>query len=461
MPGLLRVLPTRLLLGLSLAALPALSVAGALNVRVLIVSAPQVSVRALAPVGAAGLGPALPTPGPAAPQGTTWRVGAQGERLTLGGQDAGSATLYLPPSPGSTVEIAGRTYRGGVLLRAARGGVQAVNVVDVEDYLRGVVASEMPASWPASALAAQAVIARTYVAARINPASPYDTCATESCQVYGGVAAEKAQTDAAIRATAGQVVSYGGKAASTYFSSDSGGFTASSAEVWGTSAPYLIAQADPFSAGGPRARWRLEIPLARVQDIAARYGVRVGALKSVAVTRQSPSGRPQEITFGGATGSAKVSGADAGGFVRSLGAGSSRAVLTGLNPLVVEGTGQGHGVGLSQYGALGLARRGYDHLHMLGFYYPGTVLSVLALTPSGGPQLAGALPLSGPGGAAGMLADRLALEPGAALAACAVQEAAPSVVARSAVGQPVVAPVAVAPVSAALAAAPPTRWASE
>ncbi|MFC5849066.1 SpoIID/LytB domain-containing protein [Deinococcus petrolearius] len=413
MPGLLRVSPARLLLGLSLAAAAALSTAGALHVRVLVVSAPQVTVRVASPAvdGSLGVG-ALPSPGPGAPRANLWRVGARGERLTLGGQDAGSATLYLPPSPGSTVEIAGKTYRGGVLLRAARGGVQAVNVVDVEDYLRGVVAAEMPASWPASALAAQAVIARTYAAARINPRATYDTCATESCQVYGGVAAEKAQTDAAIRATAGQVVSYGGKAASTYFSSDSGGYTASSAEVWGNPAPYLIAQADPFSAGGPRARWRLEIPLARVQDIAARYGVRVGALKSVAVTRQSPSGRPQEITFTGATGSAKVSGADAGGFIRSLGAGSSRAVLTGLNPLVVEGAGQGHGVGLSQYGALGLARRGYDHLHMLGFYYPGTVLSVLADSGAGQPRLAGAAPLPGLGAAARVLADL----PGAAQA---------------------------------------------
>ncbi|KQR08883.1 sporulation protein [Deinococcus sp. Leaf326] len=394
--------------------------------RVLVVSAPQVTVRVSAPAAAgqaAGLAPALPSPGPAKPQGDAWRVGAQGERLTLGGQDAGGATLYLPPAPGSTVEIAGRTYRGGVLLRAVRGGVQAVNVVDVEDYLRGVVASEMPASWPAPALAAQAVIARTYVAARINPKAAYDTCATESCQVYGGVAAEKAQTDAAIRATAGQVVSYGGKAASTYFSSDSGGYTASSAEVWGSPAPYLIAQADPFSAGGPRARWRLEIPLARVQDIAARYGVRVGTLKSVAVTRQSPSGRPQEITFSGATGSAKVSGADAGGFIRSLGAGSSRAVLTGLNPLIVEGAGQGHGVGLSQYGALGLARQGYDHLHMLGFYYPGTVLSVLAGVDRGQARLAAAAPLPGLSAASEGLAAQPAPLPAASLACTPAQGA--------------------------------------
>ncbi|ANE44313.1 SpoIID/LytB domain-containing protein [Deinococcus puniceus] len=359
------------------------SAASALNVRVLVLAAPSLTVRvpvAAPPVAPLPVYPAVPTPAPL--QLAAWRVGVQGSgagaRLTLNGQDSGNATLYLPPTPGSVVEIGGKAYRGGVFLRTERGGVQAINVVNVEDYLRGVVASEMPSSWPAAALAAQAVIARTYVAARVNPALPYDTCATESCQVYTGLSSEKPATDAAIAATAGQVVAYAGKAASTYFSSDSGGFTASSAEVWGKDVPYLTAKADPFSAGGPRAQWRLEIPLSKVQDVAGRYRVRVGTLQAVTVTSVSASGRPQEISFTGASGVARISGADAGGFVRSLGAVSSRATLSGLNPLIVEGAGAGHGVGLSQYGALGLARQGYDHLHVLGFYYPGTSLSALA-----------------------------------------------------------------------------------
>lgn len=375
----------------------AFSSASAFNVRVLIAAAPQVTVKvpttkaaanALAPAGV----------GSATTPGAAWKVGVVGKNLSLNGQDAGNSVLYLPPTPGSTVEIAGKPYRGGVLLRAQMGGVQAINVVDVDDYVRGVVASEMPASWPAPALAAQAIIARTYVAARVNPAQPYDTCAGESCQVYGGIAAEKPQTDAAVRSTAEQVVAYRGKAASTYFSSDSGGYTASAQEVWGMNGlPYLPAQADPFSAGGPRAQWSFSVPLGRVQAIAANYGARVGALSSVTVTKLTPSGRPQEITFKGAGGSFVLSGAEAGGFIRTLGAGSSRATLSGINPLVVSGYGQGHGVGLSQYGALGMARKGYDHLHILGFYYPGTVLSALASAPAapGAPLLAGSAPLPG------------------------------------------------------------------
>ncbi|ACO45265.1 SpoIID/LytB domain-containing protein [Deinococcus deserti] len=383
--------------------LGALSDAKALTVRVLVSSGQQVTVRVpvtptpTSPLVAPSVLAGLPQPQAM----NTWVVGTSGRQpgahLTLGGQDAGNTALYLPPAPGSVVEINGRFYRGGVLLRAQDGGVQAINVVDVEDYLRGVVPAEMPSGWPVGALAAQAVIARTYVAARINPAAPYDTCATESCQVYRGMDAEKPGTDAAIAATASQVIAYGGKPASTYFSSDSGGFTASSAEVWGKEIPYLAAKADPFSTSGPRSRWRLEVPLSKVQTVASQFGVKVGDLRSVSVTRVSESGRPQEITLSGAAGVARISGAQAGGFVRALGAMSSRATLSGLSPLIVEGSGAGHGVGLSQYGALELARQGYDYMHVLGFYYPGTTLNRLARVREGaGPVLAGGRPLPAP-----------------------------------------------------------------
>ena len=365
------------------AALLELGSASALNVRVLVAAAPQLTVRVpSSPAAVTGVPGSVSGSLPSTTLPTqAWTVGVSGSgaaaQLTLNGQPTGSVTLYLPPGAGRTVEIAGNTYRGGVQLRIERGGVQGINVVDVEDYLRAVVPAEMPASWPSAAVQAQAVIARTYVSARINPAAPYDTCATESCQVYPGLKAEKPASDAAVTATRAQVVAFGGRAASTYFSSDSGGFTASSAEVWGGEVPYLTARADPFSAGSPRASWQVTVPLAKVQAVAAQYGAKTGALTSVTVTRLSPSGRPTEIMLVGAAGAAKLSGANAGGFVRSLGAAGTRVTLAGLNPLVITGSGAGHGVGLSQYGALGLARAGYDHLHVLGFYYPGTVLGTL------------------------------------------------------------------------------------
>lgn len=350
----------------------ALGAASALDLRVLVTSGPTVRVRV--PLTTA---PAYPATATAPVTPTEWDVGVRGGKLTLSGQDSGTNTLYLAPTPGGVVGIGNTTYRGGVLLRAVGGRVDAVNVVNLEDYLRGVVAAEMPASWSPDALRAQAVIARSYASARINPAAPYDLCATDQCQVYGGVARETPATDAAVAATRGQVVSWNGAIAKTYFSSDSGGYTASSAEVWGTDLPYLVSQPDPASQS-PRSAWNITVPFARVLEVAARYKVRVGTLAQIGITRVSASGRPIEITFQGDAGTARLGGADAGGFVRSLGAYSTRVTFSAdANGLILSGAGNGHGVGLSQWGAGNLAGAGWNHLQILGFYFPGAALSTL------------------------------------------------------------------------------------
>jgi len=356
--------------------------AGATNIRVLIASGASVSVRV--PISASlpqnGLAQNGASQGGAGavslPVGGSydWNVTANGPNLSLNGQPYSGDMLYLPPVPGSSVQIEGRTYRGGLLLKVVRGSVSAVNVADLEDYLRGVVPAEMPSSWPQEALKSQAVVARTYAAARINPASYYDLCATDACQVYGGLSRETPQADAAVAATRAQVVSYAGAAAKTYFSSDSGGYTASSLEAWGQALPYLVARPDPVVTG-PNSRWTLSVPLSRVADVASRYGVRVGPIRSLNIAGVSLSGRATSVVFSGASGSKTLQGADAGGFIRSLGAKSSRVNFSGSDPLIVTGAGSGHGVGLSQWGASGRAQQGWNYLQIMGFYYTGASIS--------------------------------------------------------------------------------------
>ncbi len=352
----------------------------ALNVRVLVASGASLTVR----LGAQEAGAEVSSlPGNAL--NTDWLVGASGGKLTLGGLDTGSPVLSLPPSLGSAVDIAGRRYRGGLTLRAVRGEVQAINVVDIEEYLRGVLPAEMPPLWPQAAVRAQAIIARTYAAARIDPSAAYDLCATTQCQVYEGTAREHPLADAAIQATRAQVVVSAGKLADTYFSSDSGGYTASSLEAWGRDVPYLRAQPDPASPGASKP-WVITVPLSRVQDVAGRYNVNVGRLEGVTVSAASPSGRVASLTLSGSAGRKVLAGANAGGFVRSLGARSSRVTLSvtpGTDGLTLTGTGSGHGVGLSQWGARRLAETGLSELALLSFYYPGASVSLLGERPAG------------------------------------------------------------------------------
>ena len=340
--------------------------ASALNVRVLVASGDSLSVQ---------------LPGDASAL-ASWQIGISGGHLTLGhaqqpAQDTGSAVLSLPEGA-APFRLAGRSYRGGLILRATPGGVEGINVLDIEDYLRGVLPAEMPPLWPQAALRAQAIIARSYAAARINPAAPYDVCATTQCQVYEGVAREHPASDAAIAATRAQVVSSGGQVADTYFSADSGGYTASSLEVWGRAVPYLQARPDPLSPGAV-SPWTVQVPLSQVQAAAASYGVRVGQLSGVSVSQLSTSGRVMALSFGGTSGTQVLSGANAGGLVRTLGARSSRVTLSvSGQTLSITGTGTGHGVGFSQWGAKAMAEQGQTETALLNFYFPGAGVGLLS-----------------------------------------------------------------------------------
>lgn len=165
------------------------------------------------------------------------------------------APLTLAASSGSTLTL-GRAYRGQILVDVVDGKLRAVDIVGLEQYLDGVVPAEMPASWAPQALEAQAVAARSYALATRAAAAPFDVYADSRSQMYLGVAAEKPSTTAAVDATAGQVLYYGAKVATTYFSSTSGGQTESAADVWGGQAvPYLISVPDPFDAISPFHDW--------------------------------------------------------------------------------------------------------------------------------------------------------------------------------------------------------------
>ena len=125
----------------------------------------------------------------------------------------------------------------------------------LESYLQGVVAGEMPFGWPAEALKAQAVAARSYALASLLKGKPFDLYSDVRSQVYLGVAGEKPSTTKAVTDTAGEVVLYGGKVATTYYFSTSGGKTASAADVFGFSVPYLVSRPDPWDKASPYHRW--------------------------------------------------------------------------------------------------------------------------------------------------------------------------------------------------------------
>jgi len=192
------------------------------------------------------------------------------------------------PTPITLFTPAGaRSYRGS--LRSAspvKGGKarDTVNVLSMDDYVRGVIPREMPASWQPEAVKAQAVAARTYATWSRDqfPTRYYQICDTSYCQVYGGAGAEDPRSNAAVTATANQILTFDGKPAFAQFSSSSGGWTSAG------SVPYLAAKADPYDDydGNPVHAWSTELGAAKIE----RAYPGVGTLKGIDVTRRDGNG---------------------------------------------------------------------------------------------------------------------------------------------------------------------------
>jgi stage II sporulation protein D len=211
-------------------------------------------------------------------------------------------TLWLPS--GSS-----RHYRGALRAASPSAGSSSrntVNVLTVDRYLRGVVPGEMPASWSSEALKAQAVAARTYAtwSRDQEPDRSYQICDTSSCQVYRGADAEDSRSNAAIAATARQILTYQGEAAFSQFSSSSGGWTSAG------SRPYLVAQSDPYDdfSGNPVHSWSVKL---KASHIRAAYPS-IGKLKRLHVTRRDGhgqwGGRVVTIVLDGAKRNVSISG---------------------------------------------------------------------------------------------------------------------------------------------------------
>jgi stage II sporulation protein D len=197
---------------------------------------------------------------------TPWSIAdATGAKTAL---DAGPLTLdstfsidgnaLEPPlkiTAKAPVAVGGIPYRGKLTLALDGGLVDVIDTVGLEQYLKGVVPSEMPSKWPPAALEAQAVAARSYALANLTKGRPYDLYGDARSQVYGGIPSESVTASAAVDATKGKVVLYNGKVANTLFFSTSGGRTVSALEATGVDVPYLVSVADPYDTHSPYHDW--------------------------------------------------------------------------------------------------------------------------------------------------------------------------------------------------------------
>lgn len=227
-----------------------------------------------------------------------------------GAMKAGKVVYKLPViiTGQSPLTIDGVRYKGSIIIASGSGGLDIVNKLDVEDYLKGVLKSEMSPSWPLEALKAQAVLARTYTLSSKKHGA-YDVCNKTHCQVYDGMSGESPVITRAVSETAGEILTYLGAPAQIFYFSDSGGMTTSPKAVWGGAIPYLSAKADPVSGiGSPNRTWTASISMKQIENRLAASGVNVGTLSSIRPCERDESGRVKQLEITGNKGKKIITG---------------------------------------------------------------------------------------------------------------------------------------------------------
>ncbi len=326
---------------------------------------------------------------------------SNGQVTVRDGDRAASRRLLqlIPADSAGSVIVNERGYRGEIVVSPGPDGVQVVNVVSLEEYLPSVVGSEMgrrPIE-DLAALEAQAVAARTYTLRNLERHADqgFDLTADIAAQVYGGVASEMPLANLAVERTRGEIITRDGVPIDAFYSSTCGGHTEASGEVFvGGDRIYLPAQPDiapdgtAWCAISPSYQWRESWSGAELAAILRRTlaaerlpTTRATDLRETRVLDRTASGRIARLELIGTGGRTVLNGSAIrrvlapvrGGLLRS----SDFTLQIGreggrIARLEATGRGNGHGVGMCQWGAIGRSRAGQDYVEILMSYYPGT-----------------------------------------------------------------------------------------
>lgn len=302
------------------------------------------------------------------------------DRGILVGLDVYSAKrVTIEPAKDASIIINDRPFRGEVtIIRTSDNRITAINSINVEDYIKGVLYHEVSHHWPMEALKAQAVAARTYALYSLNPAGKnYDVTNDIYSQVYGGRDSERYRTDLAVDRTRGEVLTYNNKIIPTYFDATCGGMTEDARELWNLpDIPPLRGVPCPFCKNSPHMHWTKNFRLKDIQEVLNRHGYKIGAIKDISIVDRNRSERIDHLKITPAQGPELIiKGKDFRDIMgpNVLKSNTYDIVMRGYFVDFV-GRGWGHGVGMCQWGALGMAQQQFTYEQILAYYYPSSVL---------------------------------------------------------------------------------------
>lgn len=267
---------------------------------------------------------------------------------------------------------------GGSLQIVVRdGALVVINDIDMEEYVKGVVPSEMSAAWHPEALKVQAVATRTYALYQrvSNAGREFDVVASTQDQVYRGRQGVDERVQHAVESTRGIIITYQNAPILAAFSSTAAGPTEDAMNVWSKDLPYLKGVECPFDENSPYYQWRIELPVQALEQSLRKQGIPVGTIATVTPFLYSRAGRVDKIRILHSDGEVILRGQD---FRKAVGYSvipSTQFEIEALGRMVIfAGRGSGHAVGLCQWGAKELADQGYAYDAILRYYFPGTEL---------------------------------------------------------------------------------------
>ncbi len=301
--------------------------------------------------------------------------------IKIGNNLIGIFGIKILPEKDSSILIDGRKFRGSIdIIRLQDMKLLAVNYIDVEDYLYGVLYHEVSHRWPMEVLKAQAIASRTYAAYQslINKDKDFDLTSDIYSQVYGGRTSEKARSNRAVILTRGRVLKFNGQVFPAYYHATCGGKTSDADTLWKIDLLPLKGKACPYCFDSPHLRWTKEIPILEIEEKLENNGFSTGGILNIQVLDRDSANRILNVKIEGREASFTISGNK---FRLLLGANIIRSTNFEISfkndKMKFEGFGWGHGVGMCQWGAYHMARIGKTAEEILKFYYTGAEIGAL------------------------------------------------------------------------------------
>ncbi len=294
----------------------------------------------------------------------------------------GRALRRLTVSAAGKVRINGKNYRGVFDFYPEDKGLLLVNELPLEEYLVGLINCEISSLWPIEAVKAQAVIARSYAVYQKDArrTALYHLESSVMDQVYNGVDIEDSRALRAVQDTAGEVLTHSGMVIQAFYHSNCGGHTEASRNVWGADLPYLQGVDCRYCLNSYSSSWEVTLPMKKIELLLKAAGYKATGLSGIRAGKTNDSGRLQDVAMLTSNGDLVM---PAVVFRKTIG----YSVIKSTNftvrmrgeDFIFTGFGNGHGVGLCQWGSKQRAADGFNYREILSYYYPGVRIEKLKL----------------------------------------------------------------------------------